>query len=119
MDKRITLLKKQMLSNLQLSPTIEEMARSVNLSESHLQQLFKREVGMSPVHYLRDLRLEQARELLENSFLQIREIGFKVGMSDQSHFIHDFKAKYGTTPSDYREQHWAKIEAEESDANES
>jgi AraC-like DNA-binding protein len=116
MDKRIFFLKKHMLSNLRHSPTMEEMARSVNLSESHLQQLFKSVVGMSPIQYLQDLRLEKARELLENSFLQIREIGFRVGMSDQSHFIHDFKGKYGMTPSEYRRQHWAKAEA---DANES
>ncbi len=64
------------------------MARLVNLSESHLQQLFKHIVGMSPIQYLQDLRLEKARELLEDSFLQIREIGFQVGMSDQSHFIY-------------------------------
>ena len=108
-----------MLSNLQHSPTIEEMARLVNLSESHLQQLFKSVVGMSPIQYLQDLRLEKARELLEDSFLQIREIGFKVGMSDQSHFIHDFKRKYGMTPSEHRRQHWAKTEADESDADES
>jgi AraC family transcriptional regulator len=88
MDKRIFFLKKQMLSNLRHSPTMEEMARLVNLSESHLQQLFKHTVGMSPIQYLQDLRLEKARELLEDSFLQIREIGFQVGMSDQSHFIY-------------------------------
>jgi len=119
MDKRIVFLKKQMLSNLRHLPTIEELAHFVNLSESHVQQLFKREVGMPPLQYLKRLRLEQAREMLENSFLQIREIGFKVGLSDQSHFIHDFKGKYGTTPGEYRKRHWAKIEAEESEANES
>lgn len=119
MDKRIAFLKNLMLANLQHSPTVEELATAVNLSESHLQQLFKREIGVSPIQYLRDLRLELAREMLVNSFLQIREIGFKVGMSDQSHFIRAFKEKYGTTPSDYRKRHWAKTESEESDANES
>lgn len=74
---------------------------------------------MSPVQYLKDLRLEQAREMLVNSFLQIREIGFKVGMSDQSHFIHDFKEKFGVTPTEYRRRSWAETESRESDANES
>ncbi len=59
-------------------------------------KLFKRKVGLSPVQYVKDLRLEQAREMLVNSFLQIREIGFKVGMSDQSHFIHDLDSKENT-----------------------
>ncbi len=107
-----------MLSNLRHSPTIEEMAHSVDLSESHLLWLFKREVGMSPIHYLRHLKLEAAREMLENTFLPINRIKLKVGINDQSHFIRAFREKYGTTPSKYREQNWTKSEAEEQKANE-
>jgi transcriptional regulator GlxA family with amidase domain len=119
MDKRIAFLKKQMLANLQGSPSLQKMAYSVNLSEPHLQQLFKREVGMPPIHYLLHLRLEKARELLEESFLQIKQIGAEVGINDQSHFVRDFKKKYGLTPSEYRKQLWAKIEAEKTKANKS
>lgn len=118
MDKRIVFLRKQMLSDLRYTLTIEKMAIAVNLSESRLQQLFKSEVGMSPVQYLRDLRLEKAKELLENTFLYVNEIRLKVGIKDGSHFVKDFKAKYGATPSEYRKQHWAKTETEESEANE-
>lgn len=74
---------------------------------------------MSPAQYLKHLRLEQARDLLENSFKPIKKIGSTVGMSDPSHFTRDFKEKYGASPSDYRKQHWAKTEADEVDANES
>lgn len=119
MEKRILFLRKQMLSNLRHSPTIEEMARSVNLSESRLQELFKSEIGLSPVQYLKHLRLETTRDLLENSFKQVKQIGFTVGMSDQSHFVKDFKEKYGATPTEYRKRHSAKIEAEEFAANKS
>jgi AraC-like DNA-binding protein len=119
MDKRIAFLKKQILSNLQHSPTIEQMARSVNLSESYLLWLFKKEVGMSPVQYLKHLRLEKARKLLEESFMRVQEIGWAVGVSDKSHFVLDFKREFGTTPTKYRKQHWTKIENEESYANES
>ncbi len=108
-----------MLANLKHTPTIEEMARSVNLSESHLLWLFKRQIDMSPAQYLKHLRLEAARDLLESSFLQVNQIGRSVGMSDQSHFVRGFKEKYGAPPSEYRKQHWAKIETEESNANES
>lgn len=119
MDKRIAFLKKQILSNLQHQFTIEKMARSVNLSEPHLLWLFKREVEMSPIQYLKHLRLEKARELLEDSFKNIKEIGSAVGMREQSHFVRDFKAKYGASPSEYRKQHWAKIEAVETNCNKS
>ncbi len=119
MDKRIAFLTKQMLSNLRHSPTIEQMACLVNLSESHLQQLFKRELGISPIQYLRSLRLEKARELLEESFMRVQEIGWTIGISDKSHFVHDFKKEFGATPSEHRKQHWKKIEDEESKSNES
>lgn len=119
MDKRIILLKKQKLANLQHSPTVKQMACSVNLSAPHLEQLFRREVGASPVQYLRNLRLEKARELLENTFLRVKEICFEAGTKDQSHFVRNFKTNYGLSPSEYRKRHWARIEAEESEANES
>ena len=93
------------------------MADTVNLSVPHLEQLFRREVGTSPIYYLRDLRLEKARELLEESFMRVKEVGSTIGMSDQSHFVRNFKAKYGLSPSEYRKQHWAKTEAEESEAD--
>ncbi|MBA3334872.1 MAG: helix-turn-helix domain-containing protein [Acidobacteria bacterium] len=79
MDKKIILLKKQKLANLQHSPTVKQMACSVNLSVPHLEQLFRREVGASPVQYLRNLRLEKTRELLENTFLRVKEICFEAG----------------------------------------
>lgn len=119
MDKRILFLKNQMLANLKHSSTIKQMAHSVNLSEPHLQLLFKREVGMSPIQYRRALRLEKARELLEESFMRVKEIGFSVGMSDQSHFVRDFKQEFGVTPSEYRRQDQAKNESKESNAHES
>jgi len=119
MDKRILLLKKQMLANLQHTPTVKQMAQSVNLSEPHLQQLFKREVGTSPIQYLRNERLGKARKLLEESFMRVKEIGFTVGMSDQSRFVRDFKQEFGASPSKYRKQHWVNTEDEESDINKS
>jgi AraC-like DNA-binding protein len=117
MDRRILILKEQILSNLKKQNSVEKMALSVDISASHLHRLFKAETGLSLASYIRNLRLEKARELLENSFKHIKEIRFEVGLRDQSHFTRDFKAKFGVTPSEYRKQHWAKLEAEKSQAN--
>ena len=113
MDKRIALLTERMLSDIRHHHAVEELSQSVNLSVPHLLYLFKRETGMTPVQYLRHLRLETARELLENTFLQIKQIGFKVGMPDQSHFVRDFKEKYNLSPAEYRRLHWGKLQDEE------
>lgn len=117
MDRRIFVLRKQMLSNLRHQPTINEMAETVNVSAPHLQKLFKSETGISPICFLRVLRLGKARELLENSFKRVKEIRFEVGIKDHSHFVKDFKQKYGFSPSEYRRQHHEKLEAEEANAS--
>ncbi|HEX8568070.1 MAG TPA: helix-turn-helix domain-containing protein [Pyrinomonadaceae bacterium] len=95
MDKRIAMLKEEMSSDLQKKWDVKELAQIINLSQPHLLNLFKIHTGTSPIHYLRELRLEKSRELLENSFLQIKQISFQIGMADQSHFVRDFKEKYG------------------------
>jgi len=117
MDRRIFALRKKMLSNLRHQPTLEEMAKATNVTASHLQKLFKAETGLSPIQFLRNLQLEKARELLENTFERVKEIRFEVGIKDQSHFVKDFKQKYGVSPSKYRRRYQEKLEAQELDAN--
>ena len=78
------------------------------------QKLFKSNTGTSPVAYLRELRLEKARLLLETTFVQIKQIGIKIGLTNDSHLTRDFKNKYGVTPTECRRQHWDKAQAEDS-----
>ena len=83
---------------------LSEFAQSVNLSVWRLSHLFKTDIGMPPMRYLRLLRMERAKDLLESSFLSVKEIGFRVGLTDESHFVRDFKATYGLSPACYRTQ---------------
>ncbi|HKO61407.1 MAG TPA: helix-turn-helix domain-containing protein [Pyrinomonadaceae bacterium] len=83
------------------------MAQFVNLSQSRLRYLFKREIGMPPAHYLRAFRMERAKELLETTFLPVKVIISTIGVNDQSHFIREFKKTYGLTPAQYRLRHAA------------
>ncbi len=84
--------------------SLGEFAQSVNLSVWRLCHLFKSDIGMPPMRYLRVLRMERAKDLLESSFLSVKEIGFRVGLTDESHFVRDFKATYGLSPACYRTQ---------------
>ena len=59
---------------------------------------------MPPIRYLRQLRMERAKHLLESSFLSVKEIAFQVGLNDESHFVRDFKSTYGYSPALYRSQ---------------
>lgn len=84
--------------------SLSEFAQSVNLSVWRLCHIFKSDVGLPPIKYLRLLRMERAKGLLESSFLSVKEIAFQVGLNDESHFVRDFKATYGHSPTIYRSQ---------------
>ena len=60
---------------------------------------------MPPIRFLRLLRMEKARHLLESSFLSVKEIAYQVGLNDESHFVRDFKSTYGSSPALYRSQY--------------
>ena len=80
------------------------LAASVNLSPSRLRHLFKDETGLTPAQYLKYLRLERARELLEGSFLRLKEVMPLVGINNESHFVRDFKKAHGLPPRRYQQQ---------------
>ncbi|HEX6185255.1 MAG TPA: helix-turn-helix domain-containing protein [Pyrinomonadaceae bacterium] len=80
------------------------LAGLVNLSPSRFHQLFKEETGEPPARYLRGLRMRRARELLETTHLSVKQVMAGVGVSDESHFVRDFKKTCGLTPARYRER---------------
>jgi len=107
MDQRISKVVELMRGNLYQELSLEALAQAVNLSPSRLHNVFKSETGMSPARYLKTLRLERAKELLEASFLSVKEIRVKVGIGDESHFVRDFRKAYGLSPTQYRARHRA------------
>lgn len=104
MDKRVEKIIEMMRDDVRGELSLTEFAQSVNLSVWRLCHIFKSDVGMPPIKYLRLLRMEKAKGLLESSFLSVKEIAFQVGLNDESHFVRDFKATYGHSPAIYRSQ---------------
>lgn len=104
MEPRIQTAIRLMTADLHREISINELAKSLNLSESRLRHLFKAETGVSPIQYLKAQRIQRARKLLETTFLNVKEVMLKVGARDKSHFIRDFKKAFGLSPSQYRAQ---------------
>jgi transcriptional regulator GlxA family with amidase domain len=97
---------KQVIERMQGDPSrtfsLGEMAESVNLSPPYFCYLFKSITGVPPARYLKTLRMQEAATLLTTTFLSVKEIVSRVGCTDESHFVRDFKRFYGVTPSEYR-----------------
>lgn len=102
MDKRVEKIIQMMREDVRGELCLSEFAQSVNLSVWRLCHIFKSDVGMPPMRYLRLLRMERAKFLLESSFLSVKEIAYRVGLNDESHFVRDFKSTYGSSPALYR-----------------
>jgi transcriptional regulator GlxA family with amidase domain len=104
MDPRVLTVIALMKHDPRQALPLSRLAESVNLSPTRLWYLFKAETGSPPGRYLRTLRMEGATTLLLDTFLSVKEIIARVGFSDGSHFVRDFKRIYGVTPTEYRKQ---------------
>ncbi|HAT86984.1 helix-turn-helix domain-containing protein [Cohaesibacter gelatinilyticus] len=82
--------------------TVSDFARLSGRSLSTFKRDFKRDFGISPSRWMRNAKLEEARELVLESPTPILEIAQHVGYADASHFIKAFKARYDATPKQLR-----------------
>lgn len=89
---------------LQGGVSVELMADRMNLSTSHFRAVFLREVGISAGQYLLQLRLSEARRLLRQTDLPIKEIARQVGYASVISFSRSFRLHSRRTPATYRRQ---------------
>jgi len=92
-----------MQNNLGQDLALNKMAQHVHVTREHLCRIFKLQVGCSPAKYLKSLRMQRAKFLLETTCLSVKEIMVRVGVKDESHFVRDFALAYTLTPARYRE----------------
>lgn len=88
--------------NYQKDITLEKAAEVVLLSPQHFSKAFKKETGMNFIDYLTEIRVEKSKELLANTFLNVKEISYNVGYNDPNYFFKVFKKITGITPGEYR-----------------
>jgi len=88
---------------------IEKMASLCNISVSYFSRLFKKELYMTFSRYVNIIKVNEAKELLELTKLQIGEIAFNVGYEDSGYFIKVFKEHEGETPAAYRKNYLYRV----------
>lgn len=84
--------------------SVDELGKLMCMSRASFFNKLKNITGVSPVVFIRDMRLSEAAELLKNEDLLIKEVCFEVGFNDLKYFGKCFRAKYNYTPAEYRRQ---------------
>ena len=93
------------LANYSYQITVEDIARYVGVSRSHLFRSFQTVLNCSPKEYLTDFRMRQACNLLERSDLSITAIANSVGFDNSLYFSKTFRKEKGISPKAFRKMH--------------
>ncbi len=85
--------------------TVDDIARSANITSKYLYRIFTDKIGKSPKEYLISYRLNRAREYLHGTQFSVTEIAHMVGYEDANYFSLTFHRVYGMAPMEYRRAH--------------
>ncbi len=83
---------------------LDACADHIGVSRRQIERLFNRYLGVTPVRYMNDLRLQHGRALLAETDMNVTEVAVACGYASASHFSKSFRKKYGVSP--YRFSHF-------------
>jgi len=98
------------LEQMNGKPTVDDLARAVSVSTSHLRRLFAKAGEPSPLEVMKRLQLDRARRLMESTAWSISEVADACGFNSASDFSRVFKQREGLSPSQWRAQFDQRIE---------
>ncbi len=99
--ERLHFARELLINNLEQPMGLVELSRIVGISRTKLLNGFDSVFGTSPTSYLRNMRVEKARHLIDQGHMSLTEIAHSVGYSSSSHFTKVFKNYFSVTPSQY------------------
>jgi YesN/AraC family two-component response regulator len=107
--KLLDVMNKQLDNN---TLTVDDLVDEMNMGRTVFFNKLKSMTGLSPVEFIREMRIKRAAKLLEEKQYNITEVTYMVGMNDSRYFSKCFKTTYGVTPSEYRKAILEKEEEE-------
>lgn len=78
------------------------VSNHISMNYSLFSYVFKQYTGSNFVNYLKEIRIEEAKRLLEETDMKVIDISSRVGYENEKHFMKTFKASCGVSPSEYR-----------------
>ena len=100
--KEVAQVKNYIYHNYDQNLSVEMLAERVYLSAGYLSAVFKEETGMNLNRFIREVRMNKAKELLETTNMKISQIAKEVGFTNTSYFCRSFREFFGSTPESCR-----------------
>ncbi|QWX82862.1 AraC family transcriptional regulator [Cellulophaga sp. HaHaR_3_176] len=101
-DNRLSFIVKYIRSNIHEPLTIEELSKKACMSPSHFHRVFKSELRISPVEFIKNERIKLAVSLLQNPKRKIKDVYMECGFESRSYFNRVFKTKQHISPGEYQ-----------------
>ncbi|MBO5042024.1 MAG: helix-turn-helix transcriptional regulator [Clostridia bacterium] len=95
-------LSKYVEENIAAITSLADLCEAFHYSMNYVERLFQREFGVSPIHYINDVKIKKAMYLLETTSKPISEISEECGYFDYPYFFKRFVQKTGVSPSEWR-----------------
>ena len=93
--------------------SLDDLAHQAGVSRFHFARQFRLSTGVSPMEYLRRVRIERSKSILQSRETTIAEVAATLGFSDQSHFTRTFGRLVGVSPGSFaRNDDWRSASAE-------
>lgn len=100
--KEVAEAKRYVMNHIGEKVGMDEMARRLGLNPTHFSRMFKAETGLTFIEYVTRLKMEQARDLLNQTNLTVVEIAEQLSYDNVSYFIKLFRNFAGMTPAEFR-----------------
>ncbi|MGI2295702.1 helix-turn-helix domain-containing protein [Paenibacillus sp. GXUN7292] len=104
-DPTIRFVTNYLNDHLDADVSLDFLADKLNISSGYLSTYFKEKTGNNYMDYVNNLRIDRAKQLLQNQSLYVQTIAEKVGYGNVNSFIRMFKKFTGITPGEYRRKH--------------
>lgn len=101
-NSTIYIITEYIRENITSSINLKDLSDKACMSTTSFYRYFKRELGMSPIEFILNEKIKQAKKLLKNPGIQINEVCFMSGFEDCNYFIRLFKKHEGITPKQYQ-----------------
>lgn len=101
--KECALIKRHIDCNFKDNITLDSLAELSHMNKYYLAHTFKKYMGISPINYLIQRRIDESKWLLETTDMSISEIASALSFSSQSYFSQSFKKILNQSPSEYRQ----------------